>query len=427
MRRTPRTWSPTWSAADAVHRTQPDAFVNAWPYNTDAWERPDCLELIRRLPPSAGFYDQIDRNQAYQKDGYVKTIWDYSVDYIGPSDSIQARARLVKERDLDLFVKTETGIGLEVFQYPYVPAMQRLADKWQSVRSLSPQGVQQSWLFFGMFGSRAEELALWARYCPDVPRDDYLRAMAARDFGPQAVESVLCAWQSMSQAVGHIPCITLRTYYIGPSFLGPCHPLVPEQDAEVPDVFYGVLYYLQEGEETFSRARTEVRTSLVMDALPESARAVGIQWPGGGDGWEIVLREYRAAAALARNAWRTLVAARPLARTTADADHLEQESLLTELVYRTFVSCANTVAFLHARKRLEETRGRDTLKEMQRIAGEERENALGAIPIYERAPWLDLAARTDGVFSPCRAMIAEKIAWIDGFLEASRKQRGRQA
>ena len=73
--------------------------------------------------------------------------------------------------------------------------------------------------------------------------------------------------------------------------------------------------------------------------------------------------------------------------------------------------------FLRARKRLEETCDPAHLEEMRRVAREERENAQRAIPIYERAPWLDLAARTDGVFSPCAAMIAEKVAWLDRFLE----------
>jgi hypothetical protein len=178
-----------------------------------------------------------------------------------------------------------------------------------------------------------------------------------------------------------------------------------------------VLFYLQEGEETFSRARTEVRTSLVMDALPDSARAVGIQWQGGGDGWDIVLQEYRAAAAHALTAWRTLVDTRPLTRTSSDADNLEQETLLAELVYRTFVSCANTTGFLYARKHLEETRAPQHLQEMLRIATEERINAQLAIPIYTQAPWLDLAARTDGVFAPCTEMIAEKVAWLGRFLK----------
>ena len=70
-----------------------------------------------------------------------------------------------------------------------------------------------------------------------------------------------------------------------------------------------------------------------------------------------------------------------------------------------------------ARKRLEETGEPAHQDEMRRIAVEERENAQAALPIYARAPWLDLAARTDGVFTPCAEMIAEKVAWIDRFLD----------
>jgi hypothetical protein len=402
--------------ADAVHRASPEAFVNAWPYNTNAWERPDCLELIARLPEGVGLYNQIDRKQLYQKDGYAKLVWDYSVDYIGPSDELQARAARVKARGMPLFLKTETGIGLEVFQYPYVPAMQRLADKWQVVRDLEPQGVQQSWLFFGMFGSRAEELGLWAAYRPDVERDAFLRAMAVRDFGPEAADAALAAWAAMSEAVGHIPCITLCAYYVGPSFLGPCHPLVPELGATIPDVFYGTLFYLQEGEESFSRVRHEVRTSLVMDALPSSAREVRVYWDGQGDGWDIVSGEYRRAAGGAREAWQMLLEARSLARTPFDVRYLAEETLLSELIYRTFLSCANTVDYLQARRQYEETADVRYLETMRRIAAEEKANALAAVPIYERAPWLDLAERSDGVFSPCVDMIEEKVRWIDRFL-----------
>jgi hypothetical protein len=129
------------------------------------------------------------------------------------------------------------------------------------------------------------------------------------------------------------------------------------------------------------------------------------------------LREYRAAAAHALTAWRTLVDTLPLTRTTADADNLEQETLLVELVYRTFVSCANTIEFLHARRGLEDTHDPRRLEEMRRIAADERKNAQCAIPIYERAPWLDLAARTDGILTSCTTMIAEKMRWIDRFLD----------
>jgi hypothetical protein len=393
------------SVAESVRTARPGAFVAAWPYNSGSWEHPDGVELARRLPEGVSFLNQIDREHWYEKDGYDKLIWDYSIDFTGPSDMIQKQAAAAKESGTPLMVRTETTIGLEVFQFPYVPAMQRLADKWNVVRDLEPNGVHQSWLFFGLFGSRAEELGLWAAYAPDIDRDEFLKQMATRDFGPAAADSVLRGWQHMSDAVGHIPCVTLQGYYVGPSFLGPCHPLVPEKGADIPAVFEGVLFYLQEGEETFSRSQTEVRSSLVMADLPETAEAVNIRWEGDGDGWDIIEREYRQASRKAKKAWETLRMAIAEASTDTDLDNLGEEILVVELVYRTFLACANTVEFLTARNDGDRER-------MTRIARAEMKNAIDARQIYERAPWLDITERTDGYYSPCARMIDEKVAWI---------------
>lgn len=417
----------------SVRRVKPSAYVAAWAYNVWGWEHPERLPLVRQLPEGVAIYHHIEKDQHLRKDGYTKVIWDYSIDFTGPSDNMREVAALAHETGRPLFVKTETGIGLEAIQYPYLPAMQRLADKWQRVRELAPAGVQQSWLFYGMFGTRAEELGLWAAYAGDMERDDFLRRMATRDFGPDAVEAVLASWACMSRAVGHIPCLSLPMYYIGPSFLGPCHPLVPEkrrqdageaqlltpsQGAEVPEEFHGILFYLQELEETFSRRQTdEMKTCLVMDQLPDTAATVFMSWEGGGDGWDIVIREYARATAAAEAAWRYLQQAEPHTRTAQDKQNLREETLLTELIYRTFATCERTVRFLLARRNYEQTGDETCREEMRQLAVLERENALAALPIYREAPWLDLAERTDGKFTPCAEMIAAKVRWIDAFLE----------
>jgi hypothetical protein len=403
----------------AVREAQPRAWVAAWPYTTVQWERPDRVEFVRQLPEHVAFWLAVEKDQKYVKDGYVKHVWDYSIDFTGPSDDMQLVAPIVRETGHPLFVKTETGIGLEVFQFPYVPAMQHLADKWQCVRDLRPTGVQQSWLFFGMFGSRAEELAMWAVYSP-LARDEFLRHIAVRDFGPEAADAVLAGWRHMSEAVTHIPAVTLTNYYIGPSYLGPAHPLVPQRGDPIPDVFHGYLFYLQELEETFShRQMDETRTSLVMDVLPESAKQIGIEWEGESDGWDIVITEYTRAAQKARQAWEALRQAEPLIRTTADQQNLREEILLTELVYRTQWSCENVLRFLQARRDFERDSNLNAQAEMHRVAQIERENALAACHIYAEAPWLDLAERTDGTFSRCADMIATKVHWIDEYLDSS--------
>jgi hypothetical protein len=392
----------------SVTTVKPEAYVAAWAYTAWNWDRPDREEFVRQLPDGVAFYHHIEKDQSYRKDGYTKHIWDYSVDFTGPSDDLRRLAPIAREGGNPLFVKTETGIGLEVFQFPYVPGMQRLAEKWQHVRDLTPAGVQQSWLFFGMCGSRAEELGLWAAYRPEMSAEDYLRAMAVRDFGPAAAEAVVAAWAHMSAALGHLPSVILGPcYYIGPSFLGPAHPLVPAVGDAVPEIFDAHLYYLQELEETFSHKTIDVaRQCLVMDTLPDTTGCLYLTPDDGSDGWGIVVREYTVAACEAETAWRLLHDAECRAATAMDARNLREESLLTELVYRTFLACENTIRFLLARRDGDR-------EEMRRLALLERDNALAAIPIYAHSPWLDLAERTDGTFNKCVDMLQAKVAWIE--------------
>jgi len=83
------------------------------------------------------------------------------------------------------------------------------------------------------------------------------------------------------------------------------------------------------------------------------------------------------------------------------------------LVYRTFFCCENTIRFLRARDAWEQHGDPDARAEMQRLAACERDNARASLPIYAAAPWLDLAERTDGRFSPCADMLAEKIRLLE--------------
>lgn len=113
----------------------------------------------------------------------------------------------------------------------------------------------------------------------------------------------------------------------------------------------------------------------------------------------------------------------PLTGTNVDKQNLQEELSLTELLYRTFLSCEHTVRFLHARKQWE---GQGLLKyhrEMVETAKREKENALRALPIYRKAPGLDVKLRTNGNYSSCMDMINVKLDWIDRFLTESQSRR----
>jgi hypothetical protein len=275
--------------------------------------------------------------------------------------------------------------------------------------------VHQSWLFFGMFGSRAEALGLWAAYAPNIRRGDYLLTLALRDFGPTAALKVLESWRHTSEAMGRLPFIQCPNYYIGPVYLGPCHPLAERRDAPMPPVFDGYLFYLQEFEETFSVKQIgETKTCMVMKELGNVSYF--IKPDEGRDPWEVAVADYARAKEHMHAAWTLLREAAPLAVTDADRLHLREESLLTELIYRNFRACENTIRFLQARDRHASTGDTAAKDAMRRIALDERENADGARHIFTDAPWLDLSKRTDGYFSPCSEMLATKIEMLDRFL-----------
>ncbi len=394
----------------AIHKINPDIFLAAWPYTTNQWEHPDRLPFIKDMPQGIDFFLSVEKDQMYEKDGYTKHIWDYSIDFTGPSDNILLTANACKEVNRPLFVKTETGIGLEVFQFPYVPAMQRLSKKWQNVRNLSPKGVHQSWLFFGMCNSRAESLGLWAAYASDMTSDEYLYKIAKRDFGPDAAPGIIESWQYMSNAMGHLPVIMLNYYYIGPSFLGPCHPLVPEKGVKLSPVFDGYLFYLQELGETFSHSNIdETKTCLVIDEI-NPACGMPITLPGESrSALQIINDEYFEAAKNAEHAWHKLISVESLLRTDADRQHYAEEKYLTELIYRTILACSNTVRFIIARDN-------NDINTMREISIAERENATSALLIYGDAPWLDYSMRIDGYYSPAKDMINEKVRMIDEWL-----------
>ncbi len=387
------------NVSHAAHRVKPEAIVVAWPYSAFIWsEDPDQLGLIERLPADSGLLSEIDKDHLLRKEGYTKAIWDYSVDFAGPSDRILRQAAACRARNLALYVKTETAIGLEAIHVPYVPCMHRLRSKWENVCSLNPKGVLQSWMFFGMWGSRAEELGWWARWNPDVDGDGVLSIMARRDFGEEACELIVSAWRKMSEAVGHLPSIP--PYFMGPWFLGPAHALARE--GESPSEFEGALYYLQESEVSLSKARLDIMASLLLSRLPDSPSSWGMRADQEDMAWDKFAAESDSAARLSGESLRLMKEAGQKTDDPSDALALAEELTLIEYLHRTFVSVANAVKWLRSTAPTDEG-------ELRGVLESELENAVLSRSIYDRAPWLDLSLRADGRFPSSASMLDSKI------------------
>lgn len=390
------------ATAEAVHRVKPEAPVMAWPYSAFIWSSdPAQLELLREMDSQVTFLNTIDKDEWAPKEGYRKLIWDYSIDYTGPAGNLLKQAAILKERNMDLFVKTETALGLECIQYPYMPSLQRLAEKWHNVASMNPTGVLQSWMFFGFWGSRAEELGWWTNWRPDIPAEEVLAVMAKRDFGALGPD-IVRVWAKISEAVSHLPYIA--TYFTGPEYIGPAHPLFFGDEAEKREEFQALLYYLQENEETFSSTVNEVKHSLVMEEVPHARIRSVMKADQDEAYWSVFMAEYDRALQFSREAMNILEA---LPITVVAGDEailatLAEEKQLCELVYRTFRSTVNTYTFLSCKQA-------GDLQGMLETAENELENTRQARYIFAQSPWLDISLRVDGKYPSSLRMVDVKI------------------
>ncbi len=340
--------------SEAVHARQPEAYVAAWIYTTNQWERPDRPSSSASCRTTR-FWLAIEKDQLYRKDGYIKNVWDYSIDFTGPSRRHATRARVARETGHRCSSRPRPASGWRCSSSPTCRPCSTWPINGSACATCGRPACIRSWLFFGMFGSRAEELGPVGRLrARDARRDEFLRAMAVRDFGPGSRRRRRSP--RGGNEPGHdAPAVhPLPTYYIGPSFLGPCHPLVPRADDAIPDVFHGYLYYLPgERGDVLAPADRAGQNCLVMDQLPATAEAVGMRCPGESDGWDIAVDEYAAAAAEARRHGNCLRRQNPSPEHRPTRVHLREETLLVELIHRTLRACENTLRFLLARREWE--------------------------------------------------------------------------
>ncbi|HVF09493.1 MAG TPA: hypothetical protein VNA16_01750 [Abditibacteriaceae bacterium] len=389
--------------ADAAHAVQPNAKIMAWPYSSQVfWAKEiNNFQLIDRLPGNVALLSEIDKEQLIRKDGYDKLLWDYSVDYDGHSDRIVNQALRCSQRELDLYIKTETGHGIELLHFPYVPSIQRSARKWQSVRALRPRGIIQRWGFIGMFDSVAERIGYQARWNPSFAPDAAAQDVAAQLMGAAAPE-VVRAWGHFDLAVGHIPTLILVNYYIGPMFLGPAHPL-PVWEGETPDAFRGHLYYLVELEATFSDTHIHARDDLTLHSLQQHGPFIF------GLSHELLESEFATARDLASEGCRILEAVDVPALPPHERSEVEEQRAMGEYLHQTFRTTFNTLKFIRLKEAGAE---RSTLHE---IAYDELGNTRNARRIYEAAPWLNHALRLDVGMPDSIRMVEEKIRLLEAY------------
>lgn len=385
--------------AAAAREIHPEAEIVAWPYSAEhVWSvDPYCAGFISKLEPGTAIFTEIEKSEYLEKpEGVRKSLWDYSIDMIGPGPRAQAQIEACRAAGIPIYLKSEPELGFEAPRLPHIPCMDRWADR---AIALATCGADGAWVFPAFrpnYGTSASELAKYFWWEPAPDKDALLNDFAARLFGPEAGPHMREAWRHVSDAIPFSP--ELPSYYKGPYYLGPAHPMVANPEAEIPELFYGRYLFL-----------VEMATDEGMAKLPTFETK-----PTGNP--PVFLKYYRAMRDHLHEAVKAVDAAAPLVPERNKA-MFEAEASPIRWFYHTARAEANFYESCLIRDALLAEEKPEDAQELydrwKAVLEDERDNARQALPVAKADMRLDGYYGGDHTFSHMDEMVEAKLALIE--------------
>lgn len=226
--------------AAAARSVRPDAEVVLWPYSAEhVWAADFAVTgFLEKLKPGTALLTEIEKSETITKpNGIRKSIWDYSIDFIGPAKRTQQQIAVCTKHHIPVYVRSEPELGFEAPRLPQIPCMDRWADRAEALVSCGADGAWVFPAFRPFYGTSTAENNKFVWWTPTPDREKLLHEFAKRIAGEKAAGRLREAWRATSEAVAYSP--ELPSYYLGPYYLGPLHPMCANPKRQLPDVFYG--------------------------------------------------------------------------------------------------------------------------------------------------------------------------------------------
>lgn len=233
--------------AAAAREVSPEAVVLAWPYSAaHVWSLdPHETPFIERLRAGAGLFTEMEKDEfVTTAEGVRKHLWDYSVHLIGPGERARHQLATCLHTGVPAYVKSEPELSFEAPRLPHVPCLDLWLRRAEALATCGAAGAFVFPAFRPLYGASSAECYRLAWWDPAPGSEEALCGLAERIAGPRGGAHLRKAWRLCSEAVLLSP--ELPSYYTGPYYLGPAHPMCCDPEAELPRVFYGQYLFRAE-------------------------------------------------------------------------------------------------------------------------------------------------------------------------------------
>jgi hypothetical protein len=182
-------------------------------------------DMARHTPEGVICQVNFESGGELEQLGKPRHAGDYWLSYVGPSALYINAAGGVAESQGALGAKLQACNSFEVSTTPYVPVPGNLFRKYGEMRRLGVESVMQCWYIGSLPSMMNRAAATDLVFAPEgESEDDFLQALAAREWGPKGAPHAVRAWKAFAEAYRHYP-LTNAFQYFGPMHDGIVWPL----------------------------------------------------------------------------------------------------------------------------------------------------------------------------------------------------------
>ena len=202
--------------ANTIHKHNPDAEYIAWFYAPGQRDDSNFMHrlchIAEKWPDCATLMFNFESGGTAFQLGKERTVFDYSLAFVGPSKLFAESTRLAPRTG----AKLQVGCSHENASVPFIPVPENLYDKYRFMHEHGVSAAMQCWYFGnypGLMNKAAGELSF--EPFPQTA-EEFLCQLAAPDWGKNAPR-VAKAWNCFSRAYRNFPANLSFEWY------GPLH------------------------------------------------------------------------------------------------------------------------------------------------------------------------------------------------------------